>query len=270
MRVIIAALVVLVALAFQQGQQEFSGQIQDEYRTGIVALSEGRTMGGEIKDAIAWFSDNSQITQDEILDELERCVERSGDSCQVDTACIQRVNKFSMGIRYIQDIKDRLESIVDFYTNKGGDCEDFSLFYKAEFNTIADSCGDVTITTWDKAGDETRDLDNEGEWQARGTFTEYEGFEHAYAVCGKILDPNTGKVNGHCIVALSDKKVEGDPSVLEGAVLIEPQNGQSRGLLGEDIKLGDRSAESYIYLIMTDDDELVEKDGNWISYSQLL
>jgi len=104
----------------------------------------------EIKDqlhsSMEWFTTNSKIEDPKIINKLSQCA----DGCNINLNCIAEVNE-ALGFKYIIDTNETeyLKSIDEFIADGFGDCEDYWLLYKAEYNTLVDNMGacDEIIST---------------------------------------------------------------------------------------------------------------------------
>ncbi len=256
-----------------EGLQEEASQILrtiDDYRE-------------ELNDSMEWFRTNANLEglnisskdRSRIESLLKyRCIEKDRYRCTINTGCIYLVNAQFLEFDYLNDTstsfsEDKLQSLSEFVDNKGGDCEDFALFYKAELNFLLDECKESTseyvLESWRPASDENKRfwLDDSHQWFLREAARMLlVAHKYPYVVCGMILDPVKDKIGGHCVIAASKEKIESieDIEKLNGAALIEPQNGRYLGDVGEDVmlikKIDDFSYNSYISQIITDSDML--------------
>ncbi len=235
----------------------------------------------EIDSSLEWFSKNSQLgDKPEIKQKLEsKCIK----DCSIKLGCIFLVNE-RMGFSYKSDLEttgdsDRLKSLNEFVEYGGGDCEDFSLFFKAEYNYLKSKCDEVTLESY-KGTEEDKEyfLDFNEEWYMSGVEPVNIGneFQHANVVCGKIYDLNRDNLEGHCIVGFTKEKIETvkELKALETAHLVEPQNGKYYGMLNREssgIYLQEKDLEhkSFVSLIITDNDLFLysETEEEWLSHS---
>lgn len=232
----------------------------------------------ELSQSMDWFRLNSNIeslNDRNIERELEKnCIE----DCKIKLGCLYLVNN-QQDYNYKLDeetknARDKLQSLKEFQTNGGGDCEDYGLFYKAELNYLLQSCSETTLETYEKENENRKYfLDFDGDWYIEGAKPlEFNGEFHPVVVCGLLFDLNTKEKNGHCIIAFPSKKIEqvNDLSSLENSMLIEPQDGSYYGKIGEETILkGQGSGKSYISVIITDKDLFLysKTKEEWLSYS---
>jgi hypothetical protein len=246
----------------------------------------------DIQSSIDWFSYNAELDHSNAKTYLNLdCLMEEDNGCYIKTGCFWLVNQEKLDIHYQYDVlatgeADKLFSLQEFTDNDGGDCEDYALFYKAEWNFLLDRCSNdnIIINAWTK-GDELDSywvdwdkdwyLPKQKEHEIRGNY------KYPNVVCGMIYDLNEGTVTGHCIVALSKEPIEviADLPNLDDAVLIEPQNGAYMGRVNDNpglpiIQQGQSTAlySSYIYMVITDTDyfSYSETDKEWQSYSSFL
>lgn len=249
----------------------------------------------EIEQSMEWFRANATLDAVSKSDEIKHYLERDcvkivfdpdtlGDVCVINTGCLWLVNENYLGLEYKYDSEigawDKLLSLQDFYKNGGGDCEDFALFYKAEWNYLLGLCGDtpVRVVSWvDGSGKFW--LDNAKHWYVPDAdAVEWSEYVYPAVVCGNIYDPNTGDISGHCVVAFTREPIRrlSDINLLIGAPLVEPQNGMYLGREGNDsgiflvVSPEDYEQPSNIWQVITDNDMYAfsESYGQWYGYSE--
>lgn len=251
----------------------------------------------DINKSMSWFNSNSRLddsrdmawTQQNIRNQ---CYMVDDGKCYIKTACFYLVNERMLNLHYQTDIKltdelDRLQSLQDFFSNRGGDCEDYSLFFKAEFNNLIERCHEKRIEDEDiivEGWDENPPLDakyfmnfNENRlWflkNKRGVKMP-EGYLHPIIVCGDFWQ------GGHCVIAFTKEKINTINDVylyLNMAPMIEPQNGMYLGLINDpssgvyiNSNTDDSEHRFLIWQIVSDRDLFRyyrDKDVNWVGYS---
>jgi len=252
-----------------------------------------------IQDSLDWFSFNSDvmnIENDYQRDQIEtflnaRCYETLFQRCVINTGCINLVNYNNLNLYYKYDNEttgkeDKLVTLEEIVENHGGDCEDFSLLYKAEMNYFLDHiCEDmeITIESWIDYDNGMFYLDNKDNWffEDAKSIKFQDGFIYPNVICGNIYDLNIGDVSGHCIIALTKNKISKISDIeneLDNAILIEPQDGGYMGRVNDPSSgmyiLNENNInyapESYIYMVISDNDLfMVDFDtGKWTSYSE--
>ena len=171
--------------------------------------------------------------------------------------------------------------------NKGGDCEDYSLFYKAEFNYVLNQCLDagadnIIIEGWTPSEDEEERyfVEFSKNWFLWGAteITIPKGFIYPNIVCGNLYDFSKKDTGGHCVIAFTKNKIKSikDINELNNAPMIEPQNGLYLGLINDEssktyilTKENYDITYSYVNLIVTDKDQFLfsDKHREWLGYS---
>lgn len=254
----------------------------------------------EIQTSMEWFKTNSYLSQKQrniLLDLKANCFQKNMSSCEINLACFHLINKEFQNFKYLNDERtsnklDKLQSIEQFVTNKGGDCEDYALLFKAEYNSLLNDCFNegkkIRLFAWEK-GNTRFWLDNSSTWyfeDAKKVFLE-EGYVHPVIVCGNMFDLQSGEINGHCVIAFTKKEVNDINDMLELNLspLIEPQTGFYLGRINSDpglkmidilineTQLTDESKlesiikfESYINTIITNQDYFLYTT-HWNNYA---
>ncbi len=271
-----------------QSYETLQGETQD-------ILEDIETYQKELQESMDWFKANSvfedTLMGNRIKNFLEyNCYEKISERCYIKTACFHLINSEYLDVIYRQDIEtssssDKLQSLSEFMTNGGGDCEDYALFYKAELNFILDECSevnpeDITIEAYVQDPDAYTKywLDWDKDWYFETGIkaaTLKEAYVYPNVVCGNIYDPNTLEIGGHCIIALTKTKIETDDDLLNEldlAPLVEPQTGEYLGLINGESGIAllteDNYAESFISSVITDQDYFLFSDEKqkWLSY----
>jgi len=239
--------------------QEKMGEVEIEVEKTLDQLTE---FENTVKDSIAWFKRNVNIKDNEkyakVRQDLEQCISYTG-ACTIDLKCIHNVNEeneFEYKLdEETSDKDDFLQDLDKVFDNQGGDCEDISLLYRAEYNYLLDTClanhtrNDITLKT--------------GEQEIKNTYM--------YIVCG-TWDPEkvVNEWGGHCMVALTKEPILDN----------EPQNAQFEGEMGKSasIKVFDNGVAPdtlhYIYFVITEKDLLIfytySDEINWMGYQDFL
>lgn len=242
----------------------------------------------QIEESLEWYQRNSDLDSLEkpwnVKRELEQqCYDVVVDKCFIKLGCLYLVNSEFYSFDYLYDSGDKISSLEEFVNKSGGDCEDYSLFYKAEYNYLLGLCGDkkVVLEAWEDNGGARYWASFKEDWWLQSVkLIDIEDHIYPNIVCGSLYDLNTGEGGGHCMMAFTEKPITklSELSYLDGAPLIEPQDGSFNGninndnsetyLLNETI-LESGTAYSWIDTIITDEDYyLVSYDtGLWSSYS---
>lgn len=252
--------------------------LKDEAKTLLTKLDEYEE---KINESMGWFSLNSNIEnmnnslkksiQDDIKSECYRIV---FDECRIKTACFYLVNDEFYGLRYLTDVSlykknDKLASLEEFLSNKGGDCEDYSLFYKAQINYVLGKCKDkrIVLESYFPSENGARYFVNFREtWFIRDVEVKEleQGNTYPYVVC-YLTEPSLG----HCVVAFSRYKINSSDQIylLDGAELIEPQDGSYLGEIGKEIRLPVNPNQINELMIVINNNDLYSFDENgWTGY----
>jgi len=255
--------------------EEMLGTI-DEYKKDIEASMEWFEMNSNINMI------NDSFAREKLKGLLQsRCIEKNDDLCIINTGCIYLVNSEYFDAEYINDTsiyeeEDKLQSLDEFLMHRGGDCEDFSLFYRAELAFLIEKCGgrEVVLDSWQPVEHEKRFwLDAGHNWYLRyadGMFLK--GYKYPYVVCGMLYDSVNEEKGGHCMIALAKEEINGvdDIELLNGGVLIEPQDGRFVDYIGNKTILvadeEDFDAPYYIYEVIIDNDLLFFRD-EWLGFA---
>lgn len=235
-----------------------------------------------VRESMSWFTSNNNLnstnTYIQIKDQLKKeCLNtaQSQDVCEIKLDCIYNVNQKN-GISYKTDVdlasrEDFLQSLDLIYKNKGGDCEDISLLFTAEYNFLADECENEGFDR-DKIKASTHSMTFDGSYM--------------YVVCGgfnPIKYFGIYEYVGHCVVALTESPILTSVDVyknLKSAPLIEPQTGEFMFYIDQtDItylfKDGEPPNTLYqINMVITDDDLKVfypwAEQVRWIGFEEFL
>ncbi|MEM2974286.1 MAG: hypothetical protein QW112_01510 [Candidatus Micrarchaeia archaeon] len=258
-----------------------------------------------LRDSMMWFRTNSELSgmknplkEEQVEYNLrDNCYRIEERSCKIKTGCMWVVNERYLGLSYKTDIEtshsnDTLLSLQDFIKNWGGDCEDYSLFYKAEMNHIIRKCLEAGITQSEigiegfrRGGNENYFLDFKTEHETRYYLPNAmaaklkEDYVYPVVICGNMYDLNTRRISGHCMIAFSRNRLFSASDInleLNKVPIIEPQTGEYMGLINDatsNIYLASDSErkenDSYIYMLITDWDLMLfdEEKKEWMSYS---
>ena len=221
-----------------------------------------------VTKSINWFKENSNVENLEIYDSmktgLNSCIEFR-NSCRINFECINSVNeKNKFKYRLDEETTGRLDFLKDLrliYNQKGGDCEDYSILFKAEYNYLLGKC-----------------LQNYSRNEVVPFTTEKEiNRTYMYVVCGNY------DFGGHCQVALTKMQIERTSDLypsIKASTLVEPQNGHYYADMGDTELMSIYSdgvapdKAYYLYFVITDDDLLIyypyADEIKWIGYHDFL
>ncbi len=221
-----------------------------------------------VSNSIKWFKENNNInlfdkynqTKEQLL---KSCIIRN-DTCNIDLKCMYEVNKKHFRYRYDDTTtgkEDFLKDLNLIYDHYGGDCEDFSLLFKGEYNYLINKC-----------------MMNYSRSQINA-FTENVTLEGSYMniVCGGFT------FGGHCLVAFTKNQINSSSDVysaFKNSMMVEPQDGEYYGRIGEDdqVKIYPNgippSTLYFISMVITEDDLLIfdeyADEIEWTGYKDFL
>ncbi len=265
-----------------QTELEKTKNILSEAKEEIDQIkAEAEEMEESITESIQWFSDNSRLPSMLKTDRLMNRI-KSGckDSGELKLACISHLMEDEADITYKDDPEtDRLYSIEEIIQRKGGDCEDFSLFYKAVINGL--KTYDVELEAWGSGGGKYEIYED----KQKGIVWYYENAHgikigniqdlNAYPVCYYYGSDGLNRL-GHCIVMFSGAKISSPEDITTGNLMdarfVEPQDGSYMGEMGDEFRACEDGEEGCDYdtytiaFIITDDDLYEFRDGRWNYY----
>jgi hypothetical protein len=229
-----------------------------------------------INASIQWFRDNSMAPSS--LDYfMARTKAKCVDDRDLNLGCVPFVMEDRLGFVYKREYPDRLYSIEEMVSNRGGDCEDYSLFLKAFLNSFKEIDKGVKLKGWvESPGSEFFIYEtSERYWYYEGEEV-YFGFLRdlePYVIC-YTTEYNPPLIEGHCIIVLSEDTISSADELvnIDGSVTFEPQDGRYKGVVGEDFHLCregeilcDTNVNS-IFFVITNDDLYQFIEGEWKNY----
>lgn len=252
-------------------------------REEIVRIrEEALAMDGQINESISWFRDNSALPGTLKVDRFLNRVEKSCvDDGTLNLGCASYLMKEDLGFLYKDDpTGDRLYSIDEIIARKGGDCEDFSLFFKAllgrfkgenlELEAWTDGIGRYTIYE-DASTGRYWYYDN-----TDGITLGKSSQDNPYAVCyftGFVDDTRIG----HCVIMLANATIDTPDDITNAALvdapLFEPQDGGYLGSVGDGFfvcETGNEGCDDGDYsltFVITGSDLFQFSDGKWNYYA---
>jgi hypothetical protein len=255
-------------------------QYVSEIRENLTKLQ------ASINESMSWFRENSYMPKNyswagDIF--MTRISSDCVDAGRLNLACISHLmENTAFAIHYREDIEagkeDHLQSLKETIDLGWGDCEDYSLLFKAVLNSMRKLNASLIATAWQPAqSGEFRIYPKEAPDES-GPYWAYTKAKAAplgqlsnyYVVC-YTMAPTAG----HCIVAMSEAQVNDSSQVplLDGAELFEPQSGGYRGRMGESLYIceqdGCRNTGGRAWLVISDSD-LYIYDGGWKGYADTL
>lgn len=266
-------------------------RVESEVEDLFVEIDNYQT---QIEDSLEWYKINSILgdnqEQNSIKSRIDNeCVDSGGSFCNINIGCFYLLNREYFDFNYYYDSSlyesvDKLGSLQDFIDNKGGDCEDYSLFVKAEYNYALEQCEnkDLKIITWEVPEEPTSSifyLNDRRSWYLEGVSkVDVSNNPYPNIICGILTEPDPFGNVGHCMLAFSEEKIitVSDLHKLSGAAIVEPQDGSYWGRVNEpssEIYLLDKNnyeedIEYFIFTVITDEDffQFNENTLEWNSY----
>ncbi len=221
----------------------------------------------QIEQSMAWFTENSNI--ENLSASLRYQVDKCTSNTEINAPCIPIVMKEEKQWAYKREEGDRLLSLDEIATGRGGDCEDWSLYFKAAYNYLKEEDRPERYIVSAVPG--------------TGNFEIYK--DHYYADTeGRDVGTTKDKVyiicyDSHCVVAVSGEEINTAEDVykLSGAQAIEPQNGQYVFTIGNLLAPDMCSPEicpytgyayPHIWIVITDNDIYdFHYNQRWVGYS---
>ncbi len=215
-----------------------------------------------------WIRDNAVMQPVQVSKIEDPLDEYCGPDIKI--PCIPIVLNMKEDFHYIQDYGDQIKPVKDFITEKGGDCEDWSLFMKAYINSKSDN---KLIRAYEDGGSEDYKIYEDGSniyfySNSRDVKIGRKGDLDTTVICYDM------GAQGHCILAFTNKTAPGDTVLekLNGSIAVEPQSGL---VMGHVYNPGDGTDKLYlntqgydlpIYILVTDDDLYLFEENVWNSY----
>ncbi len=247
-----------VCLSKTEELTEFLMETKDELEN-LSAELEG--FQEQIEQSMSWFTENSNMKN--LSASLRYQVDKCTSNTEINAPCIPIVMKEEKHWAYKTEEGDTLLSLDEMVKNKGGDCEDWSLFFKAAYNYLKEEDRPERYLVSAVPGT--------GNFKIYGDhyYADAEGREigttkdNLYIIC----------YDSHCIVAMSDVEIKNSSDVykLRGAPALEPQNGQYMftigSILAPDICSSDECDYYDIWIVITDNDIYdFHYNWEWVSY----
>lgn len=263
----------------------------------IILLEEVNLYQEEIEESLEWYQANSELTDSTNQKSVKRkidsnCLNIYRDQCNIKLGCFYLINSEKLDLEYKYDEflygqEDKLSSITEFLDNKGGDCEDYALFFKAEYNYALSQCNgkEIILEGWRYPNKEDNEikywLNFQKNWYIDDVVrVDISNYIFPNIICGNLYDPILDDISGHCMIAFTTKKIESimDLRYLDNSYIIEPQDGSFLGNLNrpnsaiyllDEEKWFDDSINSWVSSVITDNDYFLfsERDLNWKSYT---
>jgi hypothetical protein len=262
--------------------EETRGALEEAEEDIARIRDEAEEMDERINESIAWFRDNAELPSGLKTDRYVRLVEKHcEDGGTLNLACASYLMGEELEFTYKDDPgADRLYSIDEIVQRKGGDCEDYALFFKALLARFRDD--DLGMEAWEGGGGRYvvyEDASSGRYWyydDAEGRTIGNTRTDNPYAVC-YFYDTEGDTRIGHCIIMLSGREIETPDDItnenLDGAALFEPQDGSYMGAVGDEFTVcedGDSDCDGRDYalaFIITGSDLFEFSEGEWSYYA---
>ena len=238
---------------------EFLYETKDELEN-LSAELEG--FEEQIEDSMSRFIENSNI--ENLSASLRYQIDKCSSNTEINAPCIPIVMKNEKQWSYKREEVDKLLTLDEMVKNKGGDCEDWSLYFKAAYNYLKEQDRPERYLVSAVPG--------------IGDFQIYEDWYYPNAQGREVGTTNDNLYvicyDSHCIVAISDEEIENSEDIykLRGAPAVEPQDGQYMftigNILAPDICTADKCDYYDIWIVITDDDIYdFHYNQEWMGYS---
>jgi len=218
----------------------------------------------QIADSMSWFTLNSNI--ENLSFRMKYLVDKCTSGDEINAACIPFILVEEEGWGYKTEEGDHLLSFEEMIMNRGGDCEDWSLYFKGAFNYVKTQARNE------------KSLISVVPSSAGNTFQIYKEWHYLDAT-GRELGTTEDNLyvicyDSHCIVAITDQEIKNSSDIykLRGAPALEPQDGQYMFTIGNigapDIcEPGDCNYAVDIWIVITDDDIYdFHHNERWVGY----
>lgn len=271
----------------QKNLSDTKKELEQNFQRLSTLKSDISEMTKELDDSMQWFEDNSYLPESHSWN-VEILQTRITKDCvyegRLNLACItHRMANTAVSLRYLEDLdagsSDHLQSLIETADRGGGDCEDFSLFFKSIINSLKESGNDEKIIAWfPSQGSEFRvfPLDEDAEsyyYYPNAASVEIGALDtyHPYVVCFA-----RDHSSGHCAVALSQDELKSSSDIysLDSAHVFEPQSGLYLGQIGRNFRICDEDhgdacwqAPNTILIVITDNDIYRVWKGKWNGYA---
>ncbi|GEM_PF-1322253 len=271
-------------LQLEESKQSLASQQQyvSEITSNLSKLE------SSINDSMSWFRGNAYMPSgyswagDIFMSRISSdCVDKGS----LNFACISHLmENTAFAIHYREDIaagsEDHLQSLKETIDLGWGDCEDYSLLFKAVLNSMREEDSGLIATAWQPAESgefrvypkEASDSGNEPYWvYSKAKAAPMGSLSNSYVICYSVTP-----AAGHCTVALTGVKVNESSQVpfLQGAEVFEPQSGRYLGRIGESLSIcthqGCKNMGGKIWLVISDSDLYIYNDNGWGGYADTL
>jgi hypothetical protein len=270
---------------------ETSSNLEEQRQKAAAIASELSSLEKNVNDSFSWFKGNAELPSDygwkaDIFKKrvLEDCV----DGNELNIGCISYLmENTAFSIHYRTDIisgkTDHLQSLKETMDLGWGDCEDYSLLFKATLNSVKSSLPGLETVTFAPGGssdfriypkESNPSSQVESYWYVPNSRKARLGNmsqSYFYVICYR-----SGPSTGHCTVAISPNSIQSSSQVssLSGAEVFEPQNGLYLGKVGSQFPIcgeeGCTNAVNAISLVISGTDLYKFEGGKWVGYEDYL
>lgn len=271
---------------------ESRGNLEEQQKKAEAIMSELSSLENSINQSMGWFRSNAGLPKNyswatDIF--LQRVLQDCIDGSELNLACISYLmENTAFAVHYRTDAEssgkaDFLQSVKQTINSGWGDCEDYSLLFKATLNSVRENSDGFSAVAWQPGGSSdfrvypklSKQLQSDDSfWYvpnshkvAVGNLGETE----QYVVCFR----RSGQA-GHCTVALSQRQISGSSGIgaLAGAEVFEPQNGLYLGRVGSEFSICSDAncfnTINAIQLVIADGELYKFENGKWVGYSDYL
>ncbi len=242
----------------QENLQNLKGEI-------VNVVANIKSIEESLNESFRWFESNSKLNDPSLYEVKKKCMK----NLELNIPCVVYYWQAEGIFEYKKEVNDTLYSVDASMAKHSGDCEDFAFVMKALINSLEPR----KLLLWEEDKGSTFDLYEEGRYSYylddAGEKPIYLRGKHVDVVCF-LTEKNGNDYIGHCVNAV----VEGNEPNITGD-LFEPQDGNYIGKIGTNLGLCEDGQEecdewiNYIYLIITDKQIYLFKDGKWQSYSSM-
>lgn len=290
-----AAKIALLSQQLAEKERQLSQSridLEAQQQKAAKIASDLSALENSINESISWFRENAALPES-YGTQLETFKRRMYGDCvdgsELNLACVSYLmENTAFSIHYRIDAAssgraDFLQSLKQTMDTGWGDCEDYSLIYKAELNYMKEAHPGLVPVAFAGAGtgnfrvypkESIPISESESYWYVPNAKKAPLGsldLLYPYVICFRATS-----TTGHCTVALSENKIEDSSqlSLLYGASVFEPQNGQYLGTVGSEYSVCSSPDCLYEYraimLVISDTDLYKYENGEWTSYSDYL
>ncbi|GEM_PF-2637575 len=255
--------------SFEQEYLELSEAYDQKSQQYVQLEGELEDLDSKIQEKMVWFTTNSELTQpaenkmSSTLSDVDSYCIQSGDINLPCTTIFLNEDNYL----YISEGGEYIKSVEEFAKEKGGDCEDWSIFIRAFLNTHKNG-KNLFLAKYSIGTDFFLYEQGNLKWYYPNMASlelNTEGKEY------RVICYSLGS-QGHCVLALTSSDF-----ISEGDIIFEPQNGYYMGTIVEKnleegeffVDLGSNEYPVWI-VILSDDIYVWEEDKqDWIYYEQL-